>query len=59
MCLLTSSHYEKTLKQEFYMILQVLSVCTFEKVPDNQLFENKNYKNNTTNSSNQLILFNL
>ncbi len=47
------------LKQELYTILQILSVCIFEKVPVNQLFENKNYKNNTTMSSNQLILFDL
>lgn len=47
------------LKQELYTILQILSVCIFEKVLVNQLFKNKNYKNNTTDSSNQLILFDL
>jgi IS4 transposase len=47
------------LEQELYTILQILSVCLFEKVPVNQLFENKNYKNNTIVSSNQLILFDL
>ena len=47
------------LEQELYTILQILSVCLFEKVPVNQLFENKNYKNNTIDSSNQLILFDL
>lgn len=47
------------LEQELYTILQILSVCLFEKVPVNQLFENKNYKNNTIGSSNQLILFDL
>ena len=47
------------LEQELYTILQILSVCLFEKVPVNQLFENKNYKNNTISSSNQLILFDL
>lgn len=47
------------LKQELYTILQILSVCIFEKVPVNQLFENKNYKNNTTKDYNQLILFDL
>ena len=49
----------KKLKLELYTILQILSVCLFEKVPVNQLFENKNYKNNTIVSSNQLILFDL
>lgn len=47
------------LEQELYTILQILSVCVFEKVPVNQLFENKNYKKNTPNSSNQLTLFDL
>lgn len=47
------------LKQELYTILQILSVCIFDKVPVNQLFENKNYKNNTINNSNQLTLFDL
>ena len=47
------------LKQELYTILQILSVCIFEKVPVNHLFENKNYKNNTTEGDNQLIMFDL
>lgn len=47
------------LKQELYTILQILSVCIFEKAPVNQLFENNNYKNKTTESYNQLNLFDL
>lgn len=47
------------LKQELYTILQILSVRVFEKVPVNQLFESKNYKNNNTDQSNQLIMFDL
>lgn len=47
------------LKQELYTILQILSVCIFEKVPVNQLFENNNYKNKATESYNQLNLFDL
>lgn len=50
---------ELKLKQELYTILQILSVCVLEKATVNQLFENENYKNNTTDSSNQLILFDL
>jgi hypothetical protein len=45
------------LKQELYTILQILSVCVFEKVPVNQLFENN--KNKTTEGYNQLNLFDL
>lgn len=47
------------LEQELYTILQILSVCIFEKVPVNQLFENNKYKNKTTEGYNQLNLFNL
>ncbi len=47
------------LEQELYTILQILSVCIFEKVPVNQLFENNKYKNETTGSCNQLSLFDL
>jgi len=47
------------LKQELYTILQILSISVFEKVPVNQLFENKNYKDNTTDGCNQLKLFDL
>lgn len=47
------------LDQELYTILQILSVCIFEKVPVNQLFENNKYKNKTTESYNQLNLFDL
>lgn len=47
------------LKQELYTILQILSICIFEKVPVNQLFENNKYKNKTTNDYNQLNLFDL
>jgi hypothetical protein len=47
------------LEQELYTILQILSVCVFEKVPVNQLFENNKYKNKTTEGYNQLNLFDL
>ena len=47
------------LKQELYTILQILSISIFEKVPVNQLFENENYKNKTTDGCNQLKLFDL
>jgi IS4 transposase len=47
------------LKQELYTILQILSICIFEKVPVNQLFENNKYKNKTTEGYNQLNLFDL
>jgi hypothetical protein len=47
------------LEQELYTILQILSVCLFEKVPVNQLFENNNCKNKTTEGYNQLNLFDL
>ena len=47
------------LEQELYTILQILSVCIFEKVPVNQLFENNKYKNKTTEGYNQLNLFDL
>ncbi|MBR9682787.1 MAG: IS4 family transposase [Candidatus Aenigmarchaeota archaeon] len=47
------------LKQELYTILQILSICIFEKVPINQLFENENYKNKATVNYNQLKMFDL
>jgi len=47
------------LKQELYTILQILSISIFEKVPVNQLFENKNYNNKTADGYNQLKLFDL
>ena len=47
------------LKQELYTILQILSICIFEKVPINQLFESENYKNKTTVNYNQLKMFDL
>jgi len=47
------------LKQELYTILQILSISIFEKVPINQLFENNNYNSKTTDSCNQLKLFDL
>jgi hypothetical protein len=47
------------LEQELYTILQILSVCIFEKMPVNQLFENNKYKNKTTEGYNQLNLFDL
>lgn len=47
------------LEQELYTILQILSVCVFEKVPVNQLFENNKYKNKTAKGYNQLNLFDL
>jgi len=61
LCLFTGSYYEEKLKlkQELYIILQILSVCLFENVTVNQLFKNENYKNNTTKGSNQLILLDL
>ncbi|MGM0634693.1 MAG: IS4 family transposase [Bacteroidota bacterium] len=47
------------LKQELYTILQILSVCIFEKVPVNELFKNSKYKSITEGDSKQLNLFNL
>lgn len=47
------------LKQELYTILQILSFCVFEKVPVNELFENKKYRSITNEVSNQLNLFDL
>lgn len=47
------------LKQELYTILQILSISIFEKITVNQLFENKNYNNKTTDGYNQLKLFDL
>lgn len=47
------------LKQELYTILQILSISIFEKVPVNQLFENKNYKNKNSSGCNQLRMFDL
>ncbi|MCB0540959.1 MAG: IS4 family transposase [Bacteroidetes bacterium] len=47
------------LEQELYTILQILSISIFEKVPVNQLFENKNYKNNYDSDCNQLKMFDL
>ncbi len=47
------------LKQELYTILQILSISIFEKVSVNQLFENRNYKNNNDSDYNQLKMFDL
>ena len=47
------------LEQELYTILQILSVCVFEKAPVNQLFENEKCNNKTTEGYNQLNLFDL
>ncbi len=47
------------LKQELYTILQILSISIFEKVPLNQLFEKRNYINDTTLDHNQLKMFDL
>lgn len=47
------------MRQELYTILQILSIGIFEKVPLSQLFEESNYKNKTTDSYNQLTLFDL
>jgi IS4 transposase len=47
------------LKQELYTILQILSICMFEKVPLNQLFKNEDYRNIENNNNNQLKLFDL
>jgi len=45
------------LNQELYTILQILSISIFEKTTVNQLFENENYNNETTDGYNQLNLF--
>jgi hypothetical protein len=45
------------LNQELYTILQILSISIFEKTTVNQLFENENYNNGTTDGYNQLNLF--
>ena len=50
---------ELDLDRSLYEILQVLSLTQFEKTPINQVFENKNYKTETTPSHNQLPLFDL
>lgn len=47
------------LKKELYTILQILSVCVFEKVPVNELFENKKHRSITDDGSNQLNLYDL
>ena len=47
------------LEQELYTILQILSMSLFEKVPLNQLFNNKKYKNIYEDNYNQLKLFDL
>jgi IS4 transposase len=47
------------LKQEHYTILQILSISIFEKVPVNQLFYNKEYKNNNDPGYNQMKMFDL
>lgn len=47
------------LKQELYTILQILSICLFEKVPLNQLFKNEDYRNSDNIDLNQLKLFDL
>jgi hypothetical protein len=45
------------LEQSLYTILQILSLCLFEKTPLNQLFEKQTYKFNESNDCNQLKLF--
>ena len=50
---------ELGIDRTLYEILQVLSLTQFEKTPINQVFENKNYKTETTPSHNQLTLFDL
>lgn len=47
------------LEQELYTILQILSVCIFERVPVNQLFEKGKYGNKTVKGYNQLNLSDL
>lgn len=47
------------LKQELYTILQILSICLFEKVPLNQLFKNEDYRNTDSVNFNQLKMFDL
>lgn len=42
-----------------YVILQILSITIFEKVPILQVFKNINYTNELGHSSNQLCLFDL
>ena len=47
------------LNQELYNILQVLSVCIFEKAPINQLFRNEKYNNEERPKHKQLKMFDL
>ena len=47
------------LKQELYTILQILSICLFEKITLNQLFKNEDYRNSDNIDFNQLKLFDL
>jgi len=47
------------LDQGLYTILQILSISVFEKTTVNQLFNNKEYKNITTDDYNQLNMFDL
>jgi hypothetical protein len=47
------------LKQELYTILQIFSICLFEKVPLNQLFINEDYKNEEESYYTQLKIFDL
>ena len=46
------------LKMELYTILQILSVSTFEKIELSRLLNDEYYKEQTSDSCNQLQLFN-
>jgi len=45
------------LKAELYIILQILSVSAFEKIELSRLLSDENYKEHSSNNSNQLLLF--
>jgi hypothetical protein len=47
------------LKQSLYEILQILSISIFEKVPLNQLFDNRGIQSKFADDSNQLTMFDL
>lgn len=47
------------IEQELYIILQILSITPFEKVPINQLFTNEYYTFNNNSNPNQLNIFDL
>ena len=47
------------LKTELYIILQILSVSVFEKIPLSRLLDDKNCNMLSQENTNQLELFNL